>query len=359
MSAMLMASLLGCQSGPADPTVLRTWFYLPGGARNIQGTERQSWRSISYQIDVPYPAESFLCELTHDPYQKGWRGLRESARNPGLASSLVDGWGDYQNASRQTKTHVHAWSADWLSMDGDVVSYGLTYEYPEDGQPDFSTLTVVGAFVPAEMFRAQFVPRAERLPLLVVPSVLPAAVQFGEPMDGSDCAPLQWSEFVKTTVSGASPVRALPSELARVRSILIGSDIDGLADRIAAALKVQAPELVVSVPGRSSGDVDATLDFNFACRCNQKGAPNGFYVREAVLHKRAGAQREWSEPARVLYYWSDAGTPAWRSQVPASCIGQTPLGASCRTAFEQADVAFASDLGITWSSLQPGGSVSP
>ena len=77
---------------------------------------------------------------------------------------------------------------------------------------------------------------------------------------------------------------------------------------------------------------------------------NGFYVREAVLYKH-GSQRECSEPARVLYYWTDAGTPAWKSEVPSSCFGQKTLSAACKRAFEQADVAFAAALASTLTEL--------
>jgi hypothetical protein len=107
---------------------------------------------------------------------------------------------------------------------------------------------------------------------------------------------------------------------------------------------------VRTVHDRDSESSDATLDFRAECRCNEGGAPNGFYVREAVLYKH-GIQREWAEPARVLYYWTDAGTPAWKSGVPSSCFGQKTLSAACKSAFEQADVAFAAAFASTLTEL--------
>ena len=152
--------------------------------------------------------------------------------------------------------------------------------------------------------------------------------------------------------TGAAPVRALPFELAQVRSIDIQSDIDGLAGRIVVLLRTNVPAMRVrTVHDRDSEPSDATLDFRAECRCNEAGAPNGFYVRESVLYKH-GIQREWSEPARVLYYWTDAGSPAWKSQVPSSCFGQKALSAACRIAFEQADVVFAAALASTLAELQ-------
>jgi hypothetical protein len=55
--------------------------------------------------------------------------------------------------------------------------------------------------------------------------------------------------------------------------------------------------------------------------------------------------------ARVLYYWTDAGTPAWKSEVPSSCFGQKTLSTACKNAFEQADVAFAAAFASTLTEL--------
>jgi hypothetical protein len=235
--------------------------------------------------------------------------------------------------------------AQWRNQDGDLLTYGLQYEYPVSAKPELSKLKVVGVIWPAHVVRAQLGRRADELPALMMPAMFPGAPQAGS-STGRDCSQPQWSEFVSSK-SGAAPVWALPFELEHVRTIDIHTDIDGLAGRIAAILKARVPGLRVrTVHDQISEPSDATLDFRAECRCNEGGAPNGFYVREAVLYKH-GSQREWSEPARVLYRWTDAGTPTWKSEVPSACFGQKTLSPVCNAAFEEADVAFAAALAST------------
>ncbi len=229
--------------------------------------------------------------------------------------------------------------------------YGLQYEYPATAKPELSKLKVFALIWPANVVHSQLGSRADELPALMMPAVFPVVPKAG-PSNGRQCSQPQWSEFVSSKSAGAAPVRALPFELEQVRTIDIQSDIDGLAGRIAALLRANVPALRVrTVHDRASEPSDATLDFRAECRCNERGAPNGFYVREAVLYKH-GSQRGWSEPARVLYHWADAGTPAWKSEVPSSCFGQKTLSAACKTAFERADVAFAAALASTLTELQ-------
>lgn len=333
-----------CRQRTEQQAPLPSALFIPDGARNVQHRERQGVHEISYEVDAAYPASPFLCQLTQYLDQHQWRGLREDALNPGLGSGLARGWGDYGNATRQPETHVHSWLAQWRNQDGDLLTYGLQYEYPGRAKPDLSKLKVVASLWPVPVVRAQLGNRADLLTTLMMPGVPQLAA--------SQCGQSQWTEFVSSKSPGTAPVRALPFELVHVRSLDIESDIDGLAGRIAAALKVRAPSLQVrTVHDTVSEPSDATLDFRAECRCNEPGAPNGFFVREAVLYKR-GFQREWSEPARVLYYWTDAGTPTWKSQVPPSCFGQKPFSAACKSAFEKADLAFADALGSTLTSLQ-------
>ena len=335
------------QQGPAPAA-----FFIPSGASNVQHRERQGIHEVSYQVEAAYPASPFLCELTSYLAAQQWRGLREDALNPGSDSSLVGGWSDYGNATRQPETHVHAWMAEWRNQDGHLLTYALQYEYPETSAPELSTLKVAAVEWPAELVRSQLGSRADQLPALMMPAKPAILTRAGESQDRRQCVQPQWSQFVNSKSELAAPVFALPFELARVRSIDIQSDIDGLAGRIAAALKAQLPTLRVStVHDRSSEPSDATLDFRADCRCNEAGAPNGFYVREAVLYKH-GIQRKWTEPTRVLFYWTDAGNATWKAQVPASCIGQKALSQSCKTAFEQADVGFAATLASALIDLQ-------
>jgi hypothetical protein len=341
-------TLAGCgRAEKQESKPLPSGFFSPEGARNVLHYERDGVREVSYELDVAYPASAFLCELTHHLDDRHWRGLREDALNPGLESSLVRGWTDFENASVRPATHVHSWIAQWLGQNGDLLTYALRYEYPENTKPQLSTMRVSAIVWPAALVRSQLGGRADDLPVLGILTVPPTVPPVSKGRNERRCERRQWTELVTGNSRRATPVAALPSELARVRSISIQSDIDGIARRIAATLTARIPALrVTTVNDHTSQHADATLDFRAECRCNEAGAPNGFYVREAVLYTEE-MQREWTEPARVLYHWTDAGTPTWKSQVPAACVGQKVLTPLCRAAFEQADVAFAAGLALT------------
>jgi hypothetical protein len=68
--------------------------FIAAGARHVERMERGGIHEVTYEVDAAYPASSFLCELSAYLDQRHWRGLREDALNPGMPSSLVDGWGD-------------------------------------------------------------------------------------------------------------------------------------------------------------------------------------------------------------------------------------------------------------------------
>lgn len=343
----IAATLTACESAKTQQVQLPSGFFIPEGARQVQFYERDAVREVSYKLDVAYPASPFLCELTQHLDDGHWHGLREDAFNPGLESSLVRGWTNFGNASRRPETHVHSWGAQWRNQRGDLLTYGIRYEYPENTRPRLSTMSVTALIWPAELVRSQLGSRAEALSGLEIRTVHSTVPERAEAGSARRCAQPQWSELVSGKSMGATPVPALPSELAHLRSINIQHDIDGIAPRIAAILAARIPALhVTTVNERTPQHPDATLDFRAECRCNEAGTPNGFYVREAVLY-REGVQGEWTEPARVLYHWTDAGTPTWKSNVPAGCIGQKVLSPTCKAAFQQADVAFAAALAST------------
>ena len=115
------------------------------------------------------------------------------------------------------------------------------------------------------------------------------------------------------SAASPTPVAALSSELATVQSIRINREVDGFARRIATALQAAVPGLTVTtieptdVPAQEE---DASLDFQFACRCDDKRKAT-LYVTEAVLYTRPVAFG-WAEPARVLFYWNQQGAAASR-----------------------------------------------
>jgi hypothetical protein len=314
--------------------------FVPASARRVQRSAHQGIHEVTYEVDATYPASSFLCELANYLDHHEWRGLREDALNPGMDSSLVTGWGDYDDATRQAQGHVHVWMSQWLNQQGDMLTYAIQYTYPETAKPDLTVLKVAAGLWPAGVVRSQLGSRAEQLR----PSVMPGKSAPFNAAGGGQCAVPHWSDFVRAKSEDGSPALGLPYELSQVRSIVIQSDIDGLASRIAKALSSKVPTLQIStVHDPPSVPPDAVLDFHSECRCKQPGTPDGFFVREAVLYKPS-ILRQWREPARILFHWTDSGQPLWKQQVPAECIAQKPLSFSCRASFEQADIGFSAAL---------------
>ena len=312
--------------------------FLPMNARKVQRRQRHGIREVTYVVAAPYPASEFLCQLTNHLDLERWRGLREDLLNPGTPSSIVRGWGDYDDATRKPETRVHTWLSSWSNEAGDVVTYALRYEYPKTSPRDLNTLHVGAIFWPPDVVQEAVGDRAGQLrPLFATPVA-----------DGTTttaprtCDTPQWSDFVKRTVR-YSAVPGLPSELGSIRSIRIQNDVDGFAGRISAALKERLPELQIGTLHDAASEIsDAMLAFNFTCRCNEPGIPDGLYVHEAVVYKPA-RERDWLEPARILFYWSDGGEPAWK-KVQKECFGQKNPSVACKTAFQDADIAFVTEL---------------
>lgn len=320
-----------------------TAFFVPAAAQHVSHDARPGTHEIRYVVAERYPATRFLCELANHLDREGWRGLREDALNPENPTSLVDGWGEFINGTRKPETHVHGWSAQWLNRDGDLLLYALSYEYPEHAQPELSQLTVSALLWPKDVVRTHLGSRAEQISALAV---------IGKPhgeastvRSDTACVEPAWSKFVRSATGSESPGIALPYEVTHIRSIEVVHDIDGLAKRIADAMRSRLPNLrVVTLHDRTPEGSDALLDFRFECRCNEQGAPNGFYVREVVMYKpESEPVNGWIDPPRVLFHWSDGGEPMWKG-VPARCFNEKPRTSSCTAAFQQADIAFVDDL---------------
>jgi hypothetical protein len=181
--------------------------------------------------------------------------------------------------------------------------------------PALSTLTVGANIARAKAVRIMFRDRdLLQAPLLPAP---PAA------MNNLPCTIAAWSDFVKSKSPESAPVAALPTELAGIGAIDIQSDTAGLADHMARDLKERIPTLRVGTPlNPLPTQSDAALDFEVECRCGMPGKPDGWYVNQAVLYKRAVSGTR-VEPARVLFYWSDgtAGTPTSDQADLSSFVG--------------------------------------
>ena len=176
-----------------------------------------------------------------------------------------------------------------------------------------------------------------------------------EPPPAAAAPDVPWSEFVLNN-TGESPVKAIPGEIRRIHSLSIQSDVDGLAERIANALRAKHPALrVETVHDAPYEATEAVLDFTFECRCKRAGMPDGFYATEALVYKGpvfGPLQMKPIEPARIFFYWKYS-EGAWRDLIPVDCFGQEPISSACRTRFEQADIGFVEPLAAALSGTIP------
>jgi hypothetical protein len=298
--------------------------------------------AVEYVVQVSYPASQFACRVTKHLEALGWRALREDALNPGNPTGVVVGWREIIDSTRDPESRVHMMGTEWLNEQNDLLVYAFTYEYPVASAPDLSTLIVRASLIPEDVVRAHLGARTDHLRSLLVAPRRDAGGSRDVPPDS--CSSPTWSDFVAKTVGTDSPAGALPYELQHIRSIRIMQDIDGLAERIATALKSRVPHVdVVTLGGGGTERPEALLNFRAECRCKEPGAPDGFYIREIVVYtSRVDRAALWTDPPRVLFHWDDGGLPAWK-QVPSHCFSST-RSASCAEAFRQADVGFVNAL---------------
>jgi hypothetical protein len=332
----LAVALSGCSgSKPQGSTQAPSdvHFFIPANAQGVKYGGRPEIPEVSYSVETPYPASQFLCDLTTNLDHDHWRALREDPLNPGRASSIVEGWGDFINGLKKPQTHEHSWLTSWVDDKGELLLYALRYDYPEGAKPDFRLLEVSAVRWPADAARALTGRSAAQLSALTV-----------SPPDPGCAVPVPWSEFVRGQTRESEPAY-VPYELKGISAIDIANDIDGLAGRIAQAIQQKHPALKVVTPAALPSPTvnDAVLTFAFACRCRQRGAPDGFYVTEAVVYKPSVTGLGWNDPARVLFYWSDHGDPAWK-HVPAGCFSERTRSQSCATAFLNADISFTNAI---------------
>jgi hypothetical protein len=88
--------------------------------------------SVTYLLDVPYPALDATLPLTRHFEALGWLARSEDWLNPG---SPVNGtWRSAFNARKQKQVHV--WSTQWQNANGDIVNCSVKYEHPPRADPD-------------------------------------------------------------------------------------------------------------------------------------------------------------------------------------------------------------------------------
>ena len=77
--------------------------------------------------------------------------LKEDYLNPGLNMSHVEGWSEFDDASRPPTKAVHQWMGDWEDKYGNVIRYVFRYTYPKSEKKNLSNLQIHAIYTPAPL----------------------------------------------------------------------------------------------------------------------------------------------------------------------------------------------------------------
>lgn len=110
-----------------------------------------SIEQISYTSEINYPADQIINWIKRELNTIGWQPLKESFLNPGIPSSITKGWETFVDGTTNPSQKVHQWISDWSNSSGDILTYGLQYRYPKDGEQNLKTLFVFGNFSPKKV----------------------------------------------------------------------------------------------------------------------------------------------------------------------------------------------------------------
>ena len=107
---------------------------------------------LTYLVDTEYPAESTIAFLSTQLQNQRWTALREDFLNPGIPSSQVRGWTQFEDRAQDPRATVRQWGCDWEDGAHNIALYYLEYRYPMSGAhdpPDSRMLHVMALYIPA------------------------------------------------------------------------------------------------------------------------------------------------------------------------------------------------------------------
>jgi len=107
---------------------------------------------LTYTVDIEYPAESTIAFLSTQLRNQRWIALREDFMNPGIPTSEVRGWMQFEDRAQESRATVRSWACDWEDGTHDITLYYLVYRYPITGAhdpPDTRMLHVMALYIPA------------------------------------------------------------------------------------------------------------------------------------------------------------------------------------------------------------------
>ena len=127
------------------------------GARDPQFRKYADGRQqVVYTIHADYPAKDVLAYISAKLHNTGWKPLRYDFLNPHMPSSLVRGWGQFDDTTQHPPVTVRQYMVDWRDRAHDVTRYGLEYRHPSDPK----MLRVIAMYMPADV--ANKVKRADK-----------------------------------------------------------------------------------------------------------------------------------------------------------------------------------------------------
>lgn len=123
---------------------------LVAGANNPQYlTHSDGRQQLIYTCEAEYPAQAVVAAISQELQKKNWKPLKEDFLNPGLPSSFVRGWVNFEDDAEHPATYVHQWIGDWESSARDIVRYSLEYSSQNTSTRDLHTLRITALYIPA------------------------------------------------------------------------------------------------------------------------------------------------------------------------------------------------------------------
>ena len=132
---------------------LRPGFFVYPNAKNVRWSKRGP--QLTYQVDIPYPAQPVLTSIATELSGEGWKPLANDFLNPSLPASKSNGWETYRRGISLTGICVHQWIQDWKDSAGNLVRYTFVYEHTGCDTSALRELQVFATYTSAEAARDQ------------------------------------------------------------------------------------------------------------------------------------------------------------------------------------------------------------
>jgi len=124
-------------------------FTVPG-AIDVRFSKLHGTDQLYYRLTAQYPAQEIIDKIKAKLYEEGWIPLEDSFLNPGMPTSHVRGWSNFEDATGERSKVVYCWWGDWTNDRGEIVTYILRYAYPKNKQPDLESLEVTAIYMSKE-----------------------------------------------------------------------------------------------------------------------------------------------------------------------------------------------------------------